>query len=106
MTVQEQEAEEKNFWVPRFRVEVKQENIWSGLDAGETGLVLNSAEAAHFELYAPEASLGAIQLDPSYPTKEQNIIIEKDFIFAITQSELNEQLDVPFFICEVPKRNW
>jgi len=106
MKVEQQEAEDKHFWLPRFKLDLKQENSWTGLDAGELGLVLQSTEAAHFELFAPEASIGALDLEPSFPSKEANIVVDSDFFFAITQSELNEQLDVPFFTCSVPKETW
>jgi len=67
------------------------------LDPKEGQKVLSSVELAHFQLFAPSASLGTLPLKP----RPDDIVIQKPFFIAITHDELNEHLEVPFFVSKI-----
>ena len=51
-------------------------------------------------------SEGTIEIDPSFPSREEAYIIEDEFYVAITHNSFEESIDVPYLVARVEKKNW
>ena len=57
-------------------------------------------------MYAPPLSEGSLNIDLNYPESTESFVINKPFYVAITHSQIEETIEIPYIVGYADYKSW